>query len=115
MEPNPSCPGCQALLRRVAELERQVEDLMRLLDQLRRAGKRQAAPFSKQLPKPAPKTPGRKAGEDYGLKAFRQPPEQIDDEHDAALPPECPHCGGPVAEIEDASGNKLCFSGFVNV
>lgn len=102
MEPNPSCPGCQALLRRVAELERQVEELTRLLDQLRRAGKRQAAPFAKQPPKPNPQTPGRKPGENYGLKAFRQPPApgQIDEEHDALLPPECPHCRGPVTEID---------------
>jgi hypothetical protein len=35
-------PSCQALQRRVAELEAQVERLTRLLDHQRRAGKRQA-------------------------------------------------------------------------
>ena len=32
---------------------------------LQRAGKRQAAPFSRGAPKANPKKPGRKSGEDY--------------------------------------------------
>ena len=54
-----ACPGCRALQRRVAELEAQVERLTRLLQQQQRAGKRQAAPFAKGLPKTNPKTSGR--------------------------------------------------------
>jgi transposase len=96
----PACPGCQALQRRVAELEAQVERLTRLLDEQRRAGKRQAAPFAKRVPRPDPKKPGRKPGDAYGTKAHRPPPapEQITETHDAPLPDACPHCGGALDE-----------------
>jgi transposase len=86
------------LQRRVAELEAQVERLLRLLDEQRRAGKRQAAPFSKGEAKKQPKKPGRKPGADYGSKAQRPPPEQIDEIHEAPLPDACPDCGGPIDE-----------------
>ena len=94
------CPGCQALQRRVAELEAQVERLARLLEQHQRAAKRQAAPFAKGPPKPQPQTPGRKPGADYGTKAHRPPPdpEQVTQTLDAPLPAACPDCGSPVAE-----------------
>jgi transposase len=97
MEAN-SCPGCQALLGRVADLEAQVERLTRLLEEQRRAGKRQAAPFRKGPPKPDPKRSGRKAGEQHGTHGHRPPPDQIDEVLEAALPDACPHCGGPVTE-----------------
>src|SRR5437879_1168101 len=101
------CPRCPILHRRIAEMEakvqaltQQVEQLTRLLEESRRGGKRQAAPFSKKPPQPNPKKPGRKPGDDYGVSAYRQPPapEQIDEEHDAPLPHACPRCGGAVAE-----------------
>lgn len=94
------CSGCQALLRRVAELEAQVERLTRLLEQQQRAGKRQAAPFAKTPPKGQPQKPGRKPGKDYGTKAHRLPPapEQIGETHEAPLPAACPDCGGVLAE-----------------
>jgi transposase len=92
----PQCPGCRALERRVAELEAQLKRVTELLEQQRRAGKRQAAPFAKGPPKQHPKKPGRKPGADYGPKAHREPPppEQIDEVHQALLPPACPDCGG---------------------
>jgi transposase len=92
------CPNCVLLQRRIAELEAQVERLTRLVDELRRSGKRQAAPFAKGPPKPKPKKPGRKPGDDYGVKAHRQPPEQVDEVHEAPLPDACPDCGGDVEE-----------------
>lgn len=94
------CPSCQALQRRVAELEQRVEELTRLLDATRRAGKRQAAPFRKGEPKPDPRRPGRKAGAAHGRHGHRTPPspDQIHETHDAPLPDTCPDCGGPVAE-----------------
>jgi transposase len=92
------CPDCQALRRRVADLESQVERLTRLLEQQHRVGKRQAAPFAKGPPTPDPKKPGRKPGPDYGIKAHRLPPERIDEVHEAPLPDACPRCGGPVEE-----------------
>jgi hypothetical protein len=92
------CLNCVRLEREVAELRAQVERLTRLLEAQRRSGKRQAAPFAKGPPKPEPKKPGRKPGKDYGTKAHRQPPEHIDEVHEAPLPEQCPNCGGDVEE-----------------
>jgi transposase len=97
MEAN-SCPGCQALRRRIAELEAQNERLGDLLEEQRRAGKRQAAPFSKGKPKKEPKKPGRKPGADYGTKAQRPLPTHIDETYEAVLPDVCPDCGGHIDE-----------------
>jgi transposase len=99
------CLNCQRLEREVAELRASVEglrakneELTRLLEEQRRAGKRQAAPFAKGPPKPEPKKPGRKPGKDYGAKAHRRPPEHIDETYEAPLPERCPDCGGPIDE-----------------
>jgi transposase len=91
-----------ALQRRVTELTHQVEHLTRQLEELRRAGKRQAAPFGKGPPQSKPKRPGRKAGADYGAKAHRPPPQQIDEVLEAPLPDSCPQCGGTLEEIHVA-------------
>jgi transposase len=90
----------QQLRRRVADVEAQLQDLTRRLDDALRAGKRQAAPFRKGPPKPDPKTPGRKSGAAHGRHGHRPPPpaDQIQETHEAALPDACPHCGGGVAE-----------------
>jgi transposase len=48
------------------------------VEALRRAAKRQAAPFSKGDPAPHPKRPGRKPGVAYGTRAHRRPPEHVD-------------------------------------
>lgn len=95
-----SCLNCVRLEREVAELRAKVEQLTCLLEEQRRAGKRQAAPFAKGPPKPEPKKPGRKPGQDYGVKAHREPPapEQVDEVHEAPLPEQCPDCGGAVEE-----------------
>ncbi len=100
----PTCPGCQALGKRVAELEAQVAELTRRLEDALRAGKRQAAPFRKGPPKPDPKTPGRKAGAAHGRHGHRPPPppEQVSECHEAALPDACPHCQGRLVESEVA-------------
>jgi transposase len=100
----PACPGCRDLRNRVAELEAQVATLARTLDEARRAGKRQAAPFRKGPPKPDPKTPGRKAGAAHGPHGHRPPPppDQIHECHEAPLPDACPHCQGPLAETDIA-------------
>lgn len=91
-----------------AEIDRLTRDNERLrqenaklhgeLDKARRAGKRQAAPFSRGERKPDPKRPGRKPGEAYGTKARRQPPDpgEVDEQRVAPLPDDCPDCGGPV-------------------
>jgi len=89
-----ACPGCAERDRRIARLEAQVKQLQQHVEALSRSAKRQAAPFSRGLPKIDPKRPGRKSGDDYGTKAFRAVPDRIDEVHDAPLPQRCPRCGG---------------------
>jgi transposase len=64
-----SCANCQALQRRLRDLQAKNERLRRELDEATRASKRQAGPFAKGEPKPNPRKPGRKPGKDYGTKA----------------------------------------------
>src|SRR5258708_39629233 len=87
-----ACPGCAERDRRIARLEAQVKQLQQHVESLSRSAKRQAAPFSRGLPKLDPKLPGRKSGDDYGTKAFRVVPPVIDEIHDAPLPDRCPKC-----------------------
>jgi transposase len=49
MEPV-SCAGCQALQRRLRDLQAENDRRRRQLDEATRAGKRQAAPFAKGPP-----------------------------------------------------------------
>jgi transposase len=79
----------------VGRLRTENERLKALVEELRRGGKRQAAPFAKGPPKPDPRPPGRKSGEAYGRHAHREPPAEWDEEHEALLPKSCPHCGCP--------------------
>lgn len=90
------CPGCAERDQRIASLEARLAAIEAKLAAATRAGKRQAAPFSKGPPKAAPKTPGRKAGEDYGTKAFRAIPPVIDEVLEAPLPDHC-GCGGTLS------------------
>jgi transposase len=88
----------ERLRRRISELEAQIERLTQALEASQRSGKRQAAPFSKGMPQPQPKKPGRKPGDDYGAKAHRPPPRRIDETYEAHLPQACPHCHSAVNE-----------------
>jgi transposase len=96
------CQGCASRQRRIEELEAEKQRLLQLLEAERRAGKRQAAPFSKGRRKHKPKKPGRKPGDDYGTKAHRPPPppQKIDETYEAPLPDSCPDCGGPIEETD---------------
>ena len=85
-----TCPGCAERDRRIADLEARIAKL----EALARAGKRQAAPFSKGPPKSDPKPPGRKSGGNYGTHHRRAVPPRVDEVYEAALPACCPHCGG---------------------
>lgn len=80
--------------KRIAELEAKLSELQKLLEQAQRAGKRQAAPFSKGSPKADPKKPGRKPGKQYGRQATRAIPVP-DQTFEARCPKHCP-CGGKV-------------------
>ena len=75
-------------------LRRENERLKEELEMARRRANRQAAPFSRGLPKAHPERPGRKPGPAYGRPAHRRPPPRVDVTHDAPLPRTCPDCGG---------------------
>jgi transposase len=79
-------------------LRRENERLKEELEMARRRANRQAAPFSRGLPKEHPERPGRKAGAAYGRKAHRARPVRIDVTRVAPLPAQCPDCGGAVAQ-----------------
>lgn len=73
-----------------------IEKLEKLIEKLRRGGKRQAAPFSKGDPKESPKRPGRKRGKEYGARACRPVPEQVDERVEVGCPLFCEVCNGKV-------------------
>ena len=77
-------------------LRRENERLREELEMARRRAYRQAAPFSRGLPKEDPERPGRKPGAAYGRKAHRRRPPHVDVTYAAPLPATCPGCGGPV-------------------
>src|SRR5258706_16179374 len=96
------CPGCRERDRKIDELMKRVAELEKRLDDKERAGKRQAAPFSKGPPQEQPKTPGRKAGKKHGRHGHRPPPQDATDETlEATLPEVCPDCGGDIAEDDE--------------
>ncbi|MGZ6825102.1 MAG: IS66 family transposase [Blastococcus sp.] len=83
--------------RLIEELRAEVERLKTELEQARRAGKRQAAPFSKGPPKADPKRPGRKPGHPPSHRPA-PPPEQVDRTIVVPLPTNCPECHAPLDE-----------------
>ena len=78
----------ERLKARVKELEGKVEEL-------RRASKRQAAPFSRGEREEKPGRPGRRPGGEYGQRAHRLPPEEVDEGLEAPLEDRC-ECGGEI-------------------
>lgn len=87
----------------VRGLQEQVQILSAALEEARRAGKRQAAPFRKGKIVAKPKTPGRKRGKDHGTHAHRMAPEEasVEEDYEAPLPCECPRCGSARLEEDD--------------
>ena len=92
-----------ALMALVVRLQEQVgqlsaanEELRKEIAELKRAGKRQAAPFSKETRTTNPKRPGRKPG--MGSFSFRKAPspdEVTEPPVDVPVTAEaCPNCGG---------------------
>jgi transposase len=111
------CPGCAAAAKRIAELEEKLEtalkriaELEAIIEKLTRGGKRQAAPFSKGLPKLNPKKPGRKSGDDYGTPpAFRSMPEPAPSDQviDVEPPAVCPGCGDTSAPVVESIDEQV--------
>jgi transposase len=83
------------LQKAIEALQREVADLRRQLEESKRAGKRQAGPFSKGEPKAEPKTPGQKPGH---AAAHRAIPDKIDRRVKAELAACCDRCGGRIEE-----------------
>jgi transposase len=88
----------ERLRRLIAERDERIARLERVVEELQRRGKRQAAPFSKGAPKAQPKRPGRKAGKEYGTRSERQPARRVDRRVETQCPLWCddPRCGGRV-------------------
>lgn len=84
------------LRQQIAEQKRRIAQLEKIIEELRRGGKRQAGPFSKGEPKSDPQTPGRKSGERYGKRACRPVPEQVDETIPVDGPWVCEFCQGPM-------------------
>jgi transposase len=101
--PGPCCAETARANRRLSDENQRLRDenarLTELLEQARRAGKRQAAPFSKGAPTAAPRRPGRRPGAAYGRATQRGVPEHIDEVVAVPLPPACPHCGAAVEPL----------------
>jgi hypothetical protein len=66
----------ERLQARVAKLESELEEA-------RRAGRRQAAPFSRGEPSGNPRPPGRRSGDENGRHGHRCPPGEVDEELDS--------------------------------
>jgi transposase len=81
---------------RIEKQERRIAQLEKIIEELRRGGKRQAAPFSKGEPKSDPQRPGRKPAKRYGKRACRPVPEQVDETIEVDSPGTCEACSGPV-------------------
>lgn len=86
------------LREHIAKQDREIAQLKAQVEELRRAGKRQAAPFSKGEPKKNPRPPGRKSGNEYGRQAVRPRPRRVDETVVVQCPLFCndPGCGGRV-------------------
>jgi len=79
----------------IEELLRQIGALKVDVEEIKRAGKRQANPFSKGPPKTEARTPGQKPGH---VASHRNGPTKVDVKREADLPKRCPDCGGKVIE-----------------
>ena len=82
----------------IQKLQKQVELLQVEVEELKRAGKRQATPFARREWVEKPKKPGRKAGQGkFGRRSL--PTIQAVCETKTAKLHGCPECGGKLREI----------------
>jgi transposase len=87
-----------ATIQKLQKLEKEVERLQARVEELERAGKRQATPFARRHGVERPRRPGRKAGK--GKFARRELPKlhQVHETKVTKLQG-CPECGGRLQEI----------------
>jgi len=86
----------ERLEREHQRLQEEIKRLRKDLEAAQRATRRQAAPFSRGLPKSHPKAPGRKSGAAHGPHHRRPIPDRVDEEITVSAPAQCPACGGPL-------------------
>ena len=79
-------------------LQKLLERLQAEVEEMQRAGKRQAAPFARRKLVEHPKKPGRKAGQGKFSRREKPAPEQVDETKVAKLHG-CPQCRGKLREI----------------
>lgn len=86
------------VLRLNQKLQKQLERLQAEVDELRRGGKRQATPFARRKLVEEPKKPGRKAGQGKFVRREKPAAEQVKETKVAALHG-CPKCGGQLSGL----------------
>jgi transposase len=84
----------EKMLHEIDGLKQENKELRNELEEAKRAGKRQATPFSKGEPKENPKKPGQKEGHKAMHRAV---PQKIDRVREARLPVFC-ECGGTIVK-----------------
>lgn len=82
----------------IQKLQKQLERLQAEVEELRRAGKRQAAPFARRKLVEKPRRPGRKAGQGQFTRRQKPTVEQVTETKVAPLHG-CPECGGELSAI----------------
>ena len=85
-------------LRAIEKLKKQTELLKAENEELKRAGKRQAAPFARRKLVAHPKRPGRKAGQGKFSRREQPAPKQVDETKVVKLHG-CPQCGSRLRDI----------------
>lgn len=100
-----------ALIALILKQATVIEELRAEIEDLKRSGKRQAAPFSKGTRKQDPKRPGRKPGQGL-FKTREAPAPETLSEPPIDVPTvetECPRCGGELDEgrVEEVSTTDL--------
>ncbi len=84
-------------LATIQKLQKQVELLQAEVEELKRAGKRQATPFARRHWVEHPKRPGRKAGKGCFVRREKPSLQDVHETKTAPLP-HCPKCGGKLRE-----------------
>ena len=84
-------------LATIEKLEKQVQLLQTEVEELKRAGKRQATPFARRHWVEHPKRPGRKAGQGRFVQRAKPSLKEVSETKVAPLPC-CPECGGKLRQ-----------------
>ena len=84
----------------IEALKGQIKQLQAEVEKQKRAGKRQATPFSRQKKAEKPKPPGRKAGKGKFRHQEKPVSEEVDETKEAPLSC-CQECGGGLTAMKE--------------